>query len=163
MPTNKRKKSSRMRGSGSHGWGSKKSHRGTGRKGGAGFSGTGKRADQMKPLIWKNREFFGKHGFYPHGSPKKKPAVNISYLEENLEKLIEQKLVEKVGDKYIINLKNLGFGKLLSEGTPKHKFVITCESASSAAEEKINAAGGEVLVSGAALAKKLKNEMPKEI
>jgi len=158
MPTNKRKKNSRMRGSGSHGWGSKKSHRGTGRKGGAGFSGTGKRADQMKPLIWKNKEFFGKHGFYPHGSKQRNPAVNIAYIEENLEKLLKENLIEKNGDRYIIDLKKLGFGKLLAEGTPKHKLVITCESASSSAEEKITAAGGEVLISGAVLAKKLKSE-----
>ncbi|PIU29702.1 50S ribosomal protein L15 [Candidatus Woesearchaeota archaeon CG07_land_8_20_14_0_80_44_23] len=156
MTTNRRKKNSRMRGSGSQGWGSKKSHRGSGRKGGAGYSGTGKRADQMKPSIWKDLDFFGKHGFFPHGSPKTLPPVNIKYIEERLEQLVADKKAEKIGDKYNINLTKLGFGKLLSQGNPTHKLVITCTQASGDASEKIKRAGGEILMPGASLAKMLK-------
>jgi large subunit ribosomal protein L15 len=157
MTTNKRKKNSRQRGSGSHGWGSKKNHRGSGRRGGAGFSGTGKRADQMKPSIWADKDFFGKHGFFAHGFPIRAPAVNISYVEENLEKWVTEKNAEKMGDKYNVNLTKLGFGKLLSQGAVKHKIVITCVEASEKASEKIKKAGGELLVPAAALAKKLKS------
>ena len=53
MVVNKRKKFSRQRGGHTHGWGSKKKHRGSGNRGGKGMGGTGKRADQVKTLIWK--------------------------------------------------------------------------------------------------------------
>jgi len=165
MTTNKRKKNTRMRGSGSQGWGSKKSHRGSGRKGGAGYSGTGKRADQMKPSIWKDLKFFGKHGFFPHGSPKRMPPTSIRYIEEHLESFVAEKKAEKINDKYTINLTKLGFGKLLSQGVAKHKLVITCTEATENAAEKIKSAGGEILMPGSSLTKMIKagqQQHPKE-
>ncbi len=142
----KRKKNTRQRGSGSHGWGAKKSHRASGRRGGAGYSGTGKRADQMKPSIWHIKDFFGKHGFKKHPIKPILNAVNIKFIENNFEKLLNEKKIEKQGDKYHLNLAVLGFGKLLSEGIVKHKLVIECEETSQKAAEKIKAAGGEVII-----------------
>ena len=63
MTVNKRTKSSRDRGSKTHGCGSMKKRRGAGNRGGRGMAGTGKRADQNKPSIWKNKKYFGKYGF----------------------------------------------------------------------------------------------------
>ena len=67
MVVRKRKKNSRQHGSTTHGWGAMKKHRGAGNRGGRGLAGTGKRADQMKPLHWKER-YFGKLGFRPGGN-----------------------------------------------------------------------------------------------
>ena len=63
MVVNKRKKNSRQRGSTTHGFGSKKKHRGHGSRGGSGLAGTGKRADAKKPSFWHDTEYFGGHGF----------------------------------------------------------------------------------------------------
>ena len=48
---NKVKKVRKFRGSHTHGYGSKKKHRGAGSRGGRGMAGSGKRADQKKPSI----------------------------------------------------------------------------------------------------------------
>ena len=53
MTVNRRKKVVKQRGSHTHGWGSKKKHRGAGNRGGRGMAGSGKRADQRKPSILK--------------------------------------------------------------------------------------------------------------
>ena len=147
MPHNKRSKRSRQRGSWTHGWGAKKKHRGKGNKGGAGMAGTGKRADSKKPSIWKDPNYFGKHGFASRF--KKEKAVNVQYLNEAADSLVEQKLIEKKGDMYRIELSKLGFGKLLSKGPAVKKFEIFAARASPGAIEAVKAAGGSVAVQSA--------------
>jgi len=58
MPVNKRKKNSRLKGSHTYGWGSKKKHRKAGNRGGHGMSGTGKRSDHKKTMILKTKRWF---------------------------------------------------------------------------------------------------------
>ena len=70
MTINKRKKNSRQRGSWTHGWGSKKKHRGAGHRGGKGNAGTGKKGDAKKPKIWKNKKYFGKYGLLQEQQPE---------------------------------------------------------------------------------------------
>ena len=142
----KRKKNTRQRGSHTHGWGSKKKHRGSGHRGGRGMAGTGKRADTKKPSIWGER-YFGKFGFKKKGIKKEIKPVNIVYFEENLDKLLSKKLIEKENDKYIIDLKKLGFNKLLGKGKLTKKFIITADYASKHVVEEIKNAGGEVIIS----------------
>lgn len=131
MTTNKRKKVRRLRGSKYHGGGVKK-HRGAGNRGGRGMAGSGKRAHQKKPSILKyfGREYFGKHGFKLHPSLRKEEKIiNIKDLPEKEE----------------INLRELGYTKLLSEGNPKMKHKIIIPSYSKKAKEKIEKAGGVIL------------------
>ena len=137
-----RKKNSRQRGSHTHGWGAKKKHRGKGNKGGAGNAGTGKRGDARKPSIWTNKDYFGKHGFSPLG--KKVGAINIQYLNEMADSMVEKKLAEKKGDVYVINLAKIKIKKLLSKGAPSKKFEISVEMASPSVIESVKAAGGSV-------------------
>jgi large subunit ribosomal protein L15 len=145
MARKKRKKVVKLRGSHTHGFGSKKKHRGSGNKGGYGMAGTGKRADQKKPSIWKER-YFGKRGFK---SIKQKKglllkATNIEFLNEKLSSFLEKGIVKKEGDFYKINLKDIGYNKLLSKGVPKFKYFIECEEATERAIKKIESAGGKV-------------------
>ncbi|MDP1728874.1 MAG: 50S ribosomal protein L15, partial [archaeon] len=82
MVVHKRQKSSRMRGAKTtHGFGAKKKHRGSGNRGGFGMAGSGKRADQKKPTIFKlyGSSYFGKHGFTSHTTIKVK-AINVGML-----------------------------------------------------------------------------------
>src|SRR3989338_10894572 len=90
--TKKRKKVSRMRGrgQGTHGWGARKKHKGSGHRGGKGMAGTGKRADQKKTLITKlyGHGYFGKKGVTSKSSKKdKRKRINLGMIQNNLEKL----------------------------------------------------------------------------
>ncbi len=139
-----RKKATRKRGSHTHGWGSKKKHRGAGNRGGRGMAGSGKRADSIKTLIWKER-YFGKKGFKPKNKEKIK-SVNLDYLEEKLEEFLEKKLIVKEGEFYKIDLGNLGYKKLLGNGKVKNKLKIYVDYASRRAIEKVKGAGGDVIL-----------------
>lgn len=138
----KRKKVEKQRGSKTHGWGSMKKHRGAGNRGGRGLAGTGKRAGHKKQLIQKlyKASYFGKRGFKSKSRTRIK-AVNIDYLEKLLSR---GKLKEEKG-KIDINLEDLGYNKLLSNGEPTKKYNITTESISKKAKEKIEKAGGTIV------------------
>jgi len=141
----KTKKVRKLRGSHTHGYGSKKKHRGAGSRGGRGLAGSGKRAAQKKPSIFKKygKKYFGRYGF--KSLKKKIKAINIDYLEKNIEKLVKKKLVKKEGNTFLIDLNKLGFEKLLGSGKVTQKFKISVKSASKKAIEKIKKAGGEII------------------
>ena len=138
---NKRKKNSRLRGSKTHTHGSMKKRRGAGHRGGRGAAGSGKRADTKKPSVWKGK-YFGKFGF--KGKPNKSEPVNLSYIEENAEVLVERKLISKENDQYTVDITKLGYNKLLGRGKITKKFDITVPAASKHAIEAVKAAGGTV-------------------
>ena len=144
MTVNKRKKASRYRGSMTHGKGSKKKRRGSGNRGGKGMAGTGKRSDNKKPSIWKNTRYFGKYGFVSKNVRKIK-AVNINYLDENILKLPSDAVI-KENEFFSVDLKKLGFNKLLSDGKVVNKYKIKVLYASKKAIEKIKNNGGEVIL-----------------
>ncbi len=144
MVVNKRKKFSRHRGKSSHGYGAKKKHRGYGSKGGKGKAGSGKRAHQKKPTILKlyGPEYFGKHGFKrPRFHNKKTKTINLKQIEENLDKF-----ATKEHDIFVVDLKKLGYDKVLSEGHITKKLKIMAKSFSKNAIEKIKEAGGEAVI-----------------
>ena len=144
MTINKRKKNTRQRGHKTHGWGAKKKHRGKGHQGGAGMAGSGKRADSKKPSIWKER-YFGKFGFVSKTPKIKINAVNISYIQQHINRFLSKDLIKKEKDTYSIELDKLGFNKLLGDGRVSMKFKIKAPYASKTAIEKIKEAGGEII------------------
>lgn len=145
MTVNKRKKNDRQRGSMTHGWGAKKKHRGQGHRGGRGMAGTGKRADSKKPSIWKDKNYFGKHGFVSKTPKVRKNPINISTIEQHINKFISNNSIKKENDFYIIDLEKLGFNKLLGDGTVSTKLKIKTPYASKTAVEKVKEAGGEII------------------
>jgi large subunit ribosomal protein L15 len=146
MVIKKRKKNTRQRGGTTHGYGSMKKNRGFGNKGGKGHAGSGKRADSKKPSYWKNKKYFGKHGFKNLGFKKTIKAVNLLDIEQKLPSLVSKKLISKENDIYVVDLKKIGFNKLLGKGKPTKKYKITTEYASKNIIEKIKKAGGEVIL-----------------
>lgn len=142
MTVNNRKKNSRQRGSHTHGWGSKKKHRGSGHKGGVGMAGSGKRADSKKPSIWK-MDYFGKRGFTSRKKNYITP-INIWQIEEKLPLWLKENKAIKEEDIFVVDLEKLGYNKLLSTGIAHNKFRIITPYASANAVEKIKDAGGEV-------------------
>ncbi len=146
MVVNKRRKFTRQRASG-HGWGAKKKHRGGGSRGGKGNAGSGKRSWAKAPAKggWKKMEL-GKHGFV-NKNPTKVKAVNLKFIENNLQNLIAQKLVSEEKGVYNIELKKLGFNKVLGTGKLTKKLKITADYASKKALESVKKAGGEITLS----------------
>lgn len=144
MTARRERKNKKMRGSHTHGWGSKKKHRGAGNRGGRGMAGSGKRADQKKPSILKEygNTYFGRRGFNTPGSKKEK-TINLDYIEKHAEILTKKEILTKEGNKYVINLKNMGYDKLLGKGNIKTKYKLIGK-ASKKAIERIKEAGGEV-------------------
>ncbi len=132
-----------------HGWGAKKKHRGSGNRGGFGMAGSGKRADQKKISIIKyyGHEYFGKKGFKrPQKMIRELKIINISELEQKIPSYLLNKKIKKEDGKYIINLQDLGYDKLLSSGIVKDKMEITTKKASKNAIEKIEKADGKVML-----------------
>ena len=162
MVVRRRSKKSRMRASTTHGWGSRKKHRGAGNRGGRGMAGTGKRADSIKPSIWKDTKYFGNYGFKRNVRQRKINAINIVDLEKNLDSYFENKLVSKDKDVYVVDLGKLGFQKLLGDGKVTKRLKITAEFASNKAVEKIKKAGGEVILPKKEVKEK-KSEVKKEV
>ncbi len=156
----KRKKVLKQRGSKTHGYGAMKKHRGAGSRGGRGMAGTGKRGDAKKPSVQKNKKYFGKYGFKSLKNKKSKQLkkINIEMLEEQLPKLLKKKKAEKKGDIIFIDLKKLGYNKLLGSGKSKSKLEINVNYASKKAVEKIQKVGGKVNI---LVVKKLSSENEK--
>jgi large subunit ribosomal protein L15 len=70
----------------------------------------------------------------------------VSYLEQHLPNLIAKKLVKEENNGYVVNLKDLGYDKLLGSGRITKKFIITAESASKKVVERVKKLGGEVIL-----------------
>lgn len=139
MKTHKRKKSSRIRGAKTCGWGFRQKHKGHGNKGGFGMAGAGKRADHKKQFaknLDKNKIYFGKQGLTSRGTARKKyNSINLIDIKANFFN----------GKQKTINLKDY---KILGEGDG-FKTEIIAKSASQSAVEKMEKAGGKIiLVSG---------------
>lgn len=147
MKLKKRKKSSRMHGHGmgTHGWGARKKHISSGNQGGFGMSGTGKMAGHKKTLVTSlyGTGYFGQQGVTSKSTERKKnPVMNVYDLELNLESL-KKKFGLKDGT---INLEDY---KILGEGEIKTKVSIKAKVASKSAIEKIEKAGGKIILSQA--------------
>jgi large subunit ribosomal protein L15 len=87
----------------------------------------------------------GKTGFTPV-NPQKGKAINISDLELGLDQLIEQGKAKQSEGKIEINLGEIGYFKLLGNGTISHPLKITVARCSERAMEKISQAGGQVIL-----------------
>ena len=117
-----------------HGRG-KKAGRGAGKRGGRGNAGLLKH--KFMHLVKYMPDHIGKHGFKrPPSVIKKVKTINVGQLEEMFP------------GKKEIDLGKEGYGKLLGGGTINTKFKIKVDSASSKAIEKIEGAGGEIIITG---------------
>ncbi|MDP2750282.1 MAG: uL15m family ribosomal protein [Nanoarchaeota archaeon] len=144
MVVRRKRRNVKFRGNTTHGWGAMKKHRGAGNRGGRGMAGTGKRADTIKPMIW-SETYFGKFGFIKKNKVKKLHPVNISYVEQHLEKLINEKKITEEKGTYVIDAEKLSW-RILGDGKVTKKFKITTSKISQKGKEKIEGAGGQVIL-----------------
>jgi large subunit ribosomal protein L15 len=134
----RRKKTRRMRGSRTHGWGVSGQHRDSGMRGGRGKSGTFKHK-------WTSVLRYGeveKGGFMSPKGLKKRRAINVGELN-----LLTQTTQSGKGPT-TLDLTSLGFDKLLGRGLVQMSFNIKVAKSSRAAAKKIADAGGAVATGG---------------
>lgn len=129
-----RKKISKLRGSKTHGHGSKKKRRGAGSRGGRGMAGSS--GHKKVKLIKYKPNHFGKKGFKSLKARKLKPAgasVNLGELER------------LSSGKKEIDVTALGYDKVLGKGKIPSKLTVKARAFSKKAAEKIGEAGGKAI------------------
>jgi len=87
----------------------------------------------------------GKTGFTPvNKNPGK--AINIGDLDLGLDRLIEQGKTKQAEGKIEINLSEMGYTKILGNGTVTRPLRILVAQSSEKAAEKVSQAGGQVVL-----------------
>jgi len=129
-----RKKSRKMRGSKTHGWGMKKKHRGAGSQGGRGQAGMMKHKKSW--MLANDPHHFGKIGFkVPLEVKSKVNAITLRDLD-----ILAKKL-----NKTEIDISELGFDKVLSNGKLTQALTIKAKKFVEKAKKKIEEAGGKAI------------------
>ena len=132
------RKTRKLRGSRTHGWGQVAQHRASGHKGGLGISGLHKH--HFSTLLKDDPDHFG------HSRPKTpNPVIVKKWINvRDLDGLFT-KIGKLEGESKTIDLTANGYGKLLGGGKVMNAYAIKVKSYSESAAEKIKQAGGEVL------------------
>jgi len=132
----KRKKVIKQRGSKTHGYGSKKKHRGAGSRGGRGMAGVIK---HKKFWVMKNKPgHIGKRGFKTLQQRKVAAPRAMAINLRDIEKLAK--------DKKELDLSKIGYDKVLSTGNLSKPLTIKAYAFSEAAKQKIEKAGGKAIM-----------------
>jgi large subunit ribosomal protein L15 len=137
MP-HKQRKTRKMRGSRTHGYGRVGQHRDAGSRG---HRKVGRHKHLWSYVTTYEPDYFGKHGFTsPQSLKRKEKVINVAELDE-----ISQLSTEKEKGKTHVNLTSLGYTKLLGTGKITKPLIVKVPSCSKSATEKIKKAGGQVL------------------
>jgi large subunit ribosomal protein L15 len=123
--------------------GSHKKWRGGGSRGGRGMAGLHKH--KWTRTVKYMPDHFGKRGFISPTS-KKIRAINLKDLDQMTEKLLEQKLVEKEGNKIKVDLEKIGYDKLLGSGKVTKPLIVEGKYFSKNAVKKLEESGGHAIV-----------------
>lgn len=106
------------------------------------MAGTGKRGDVKKTKIWKNTSYFGKKGF--KGLKKTEKTLNIATIETQALRWQDAGLFKETKGLFTIDLKRLGYTKLLAKGNPSRTYHLLIDAATASAKAKIEKAGGRI-------------------
>ena len=137
MP-HKERKTRKMRGSRTHGYGRIGQHRDAGSKG---QRKVGRHKHLWSYVVTHEPDYFGKHGFTsPQSLKRKENVINVAKLDE-----IAVLSTETEKGKTHVNLTTMGYTKLLGTGRITKPLTVTVPACSKTAEEKIKKAGGQVL------------------
>ena len=119
-----------------HGHGDTKNNRGYGTKGGHGRAGSHKH---------KFTKYYDSFGVKIRLKPSRKlKAINLDDLNREIEKMVENKTVQKLGEKIMVDGKKLNIDKLLGRGELKYPVIVKNMTLSERAMEKIFESNGEV-------------------
>ncbi len=139
------RKSRRQRGTRFCGWGQIGQHRASGSRGGVG--GAGKHKHFFIRTVIEEPDHFGHEQFHALRKSDVSKWVNL----KDLNQLMKYSKSTEDG-KIILDLTELGYGKLLGVGQVDAVFTIKVEKVSKSAKDKIIQAGGEVLISNELIA-----------
>jgi large subunit ribosomal protein L15 len=132
------RKSRRQRGTRFCGWGQIGQHRASGSRGGVG--GAGKHKHFYIRTVIEEPDHFGHEQFHALRKSDVSKWLNI----KDLNQLIKHSKATEEG-KIVLDLNDLGYGKLLGVGQVDAAFTIKINKVSKSAKDKITQAGGEVL------------------
>jgi len=116
-----------------------------------GFGDSGRYRHKKSRLI-RNKEFVhmhyvGKKGFISVNQRRKQGKVlNLTQLSAMVEKLVSEKKAQMEDQRVTVDLSQLGFRKLLGEGTISRAVRVKVDQCSESALNKLKEAGGEALV-----------------
>ncbi len=137
MPTRLRK-TRKLRGGRHMGWGQVGQHRASGHKGGLGQSGMLKH--HFSSMLKDDPDHFGHNSLNPPQRNIIKKWTNVRDLDDLYSQYGKQE-----NDKKILDLKALGFDKLLGGGQVKNAYSVKIDQFTSKAEDKVKNAGGELV------------------
>ena len=132
------RKTRKFRGSRNHGWGQVAQHRASGHKGGLGQSGMLKH--HFSTMLKEDPKHFGHNSNNPPTRNIIKKWVGVRDLDD-----LYLRSGKQEDSKKILDLKDLGFNKLLGGGKVKNAYSIKIDQFTAKAEEKVKNAGGELL------------------
>ncbi|MER3601145.1 MAG: 50S ribosomal protein L15 [Nitrososphaerota archaeon] len=140
MPTRLRKVR-KLRGSRTHGWGTSGQHRKAGGRGGRGKAGLHKHKWQY--TLKYMPEHFGKDPMRP---PRRRVerAINVGELDDLFYRLTGRAPPKE--ERATLDLRALGYTRLLGGGWLKGRYEILVGSASSRAKEKVEKVGGTLVI-----------------
>jgi large subunit ribosomal protein L15 len=140
----KDRKVRKYRGSRTHGYGQVGQHRCRGGRGGTGKAGLDKHkwtyVIKHDPTYWLKKGFVSKRTL-----GKTVNIINVGKLDDLVNRLDSENKLERKDKKIILDLENLGFDKLLGNGTVIKPLIVKVPSYSEAASTKLEEAGGEIL------------------
>ena len=132
------RKTRKFRGSRNHGWGQVAQHRASGHKGGLGQSGMLKH--HFSTMLKEDPKHFGHNSINPPTRNIIKKWVGVRDLDD-----LYLRSGKQEDSKKILDLKALGFNKLLGGGKVKNAYSIKIDQFTAKPEEKVKNAGGELL------------------
>ena len=112
------------------------------------MAGTGKRKDQKWTWVIKYApDRLGKRGFHrPKAVMYTSQTMNLSDIEENLQLFLDSGIAYEEEGKLVVDTTQIGIDKVLGSGRINRPLVVKAYYVTPKAEEKIKAAGGEVLL-----------------
>lgn len=134
------RKSRRQRGSRFCGWGQIGQHRQSGSRGGIG--GAGKHKHFWIRTVIEEPEHFGHDSTNSHSRNLVHRWANLRDLND----LATQFGTKNEKDKLVLDLRSMGYDKLLGGGSLQRALVVKVARVSATAKQKIVSAGGDVLV-----------------
>ncbi|TSA42868.1 50S ribosomal protein L15 [archaeon] len=140
MATRKRKVR-KLRGSRTHGWGTSGQHRGSGMLGGHGNVGLFR---HKKSAVIRYKIQMKKKRLLPRTEDKRRSVTSVGQLEDLLVRQDCAHAVSEHDGKKLLDLRVLGFTKLLGSGKVHVPVLVKIGSFSKSAAAKLEAAGGRI-------------------
>ncbi len=128
----------RLRGSRTHGWGQIGQHRDTGKKGNR---KVGLHKHKWTQAVLMPNKYFGKHGFRNPTTRVVDRWVNVGALDDLF---LKYGKVDEDG-KRVMDLKALGYEKLLGSGSINDAYTVLVPLYTKTAKEKIESKGGVIV------------------